>query len=111
MAHRDEAVQPLTAPVFHILLALGEGPLHGYAIMKRVEAESGLSMGPGTIYGSLDRLRAAGWIEEAEVAETEDARRGAAFALTAAGRRALEAEASRITRLAGLAGVRRFAAG
>src|SRR4051812_32785042 len=40
---------PLTPAVFHILLALAEGPLHGYAIMQAVEATAGVNppMGPG----------------------------------------------------------------
>src|SRR5688572_12993106 len=46
---------PLTPAVFHILLALADGPLHGYGIMQAVEASAANepSMGPGTIYGSL----------------------------------------------------------
>lgn len=32
------AQPPLTPAVFHVLLALAEGPLHGYAIMQPVEA-------------------------------------------------------------------------
>jgi hypothetical protein len=48
--------EPLTPAVFHVLLALSDGPLHGYAVMRQVEAESHLVMGPGTVYGSLSRL-------------------------------------------------------
>ena len=100
---------PLTPAVFHVLLALVEGPLHGYGIMKRVEAESGLGMGPGTIYGSLGRLEDAGWVEERSTDGEGDARRGKAFALTPSGREALSVEAARITRLARMEGVRRLA--
>ena len=57
--------QPLTPVVLHVLLALADGPLHGYAVMKRVEEDSGIAMGPGTVYGALQRLEEAGWIEEA----------------------------------------------
>lgn len=99
---------PLTPVVFHVLLALSEGPLHGYAIMKEVERESGQSMGPGTIYGALQRLQEAGWIDEAATDPT-DARRGRAFRLTAEGQGSLRAEAERITRLARHEAVRRFA--
>jgi DNA-binding PadR family transcriptional regulator len=99
----------LTQTVFHVLLALTEGPLHGYAIMKRVELESGVPMGPGTIYGSLSRLADAGWVREEEPDVGADARRGKAFGLTAAGRDALRAEAARITRLARLKMVRTLA--
>jgi len=99
---------PLTPVVFHVLLALREGPLHGYAVMKHVEEESGLSMGPGTIYGALQRLEDAGWVEEA-TGGGDDPRRGRAFALAEAGTVALRGEALRITRLAGLSAVRHMA--
>ena len=96
---------PLTPAVFHVLLALADEPLHGYAIMKRVEQDSGLGMGPGTIYGSLDRLRDAGWVSES-VGDGSDARRGRSFALTDQGRESLRAEARRLARLARLAELR-----
>ena len=55
------ATPPLTPAVFHILLALSSGERHGYGIMKQVEADSQgkVSMGPGTLYGSLKRLEIA----------------------------------------------------
>lgn len=99
---------PLTPAVFHVLLALTDGPLHGYAIMQRAEEDSGQSMGPGTIYGALSRLSDAGWVGESGPAP-DDARRGRAFELTELGREALAEEARRITRLADLKRVRRFA--
>lgn len=98
-------MKPLTPVVFHVLLALVDGPRHGYAIMKRVEDDSGLGMGPGTIYGSLQRLEDAGWVRVGEE-DDRDPRRGRLFHLTDTGRQALRAEARRITRLSGLDGVR-----
>ena len=100
---------PLTPAVFHVLLALTDGPLHGYAIMKRVEEESGLRMGPGTVYGSLQRLTDGGWVAEVASMDAPDRRRGHAFELTAEGTQALKVEARRIARLAQLAGVRELA--
>lgn len=100
---------PLTPAVFHILLVLSDGPLHGYAIMKRVEEESRLKMGPGTVYGSLQRLADAGWVGEIVPEGATDRRRGRAFELTSEGTEALQAEARRITRLARLEGVRELA--
>jgi DNA-binding PadR family transcriptional regulator len=92
---------PLTPAVFHILLALADGPLHGYAIMQAVEASAGpdLRMGPGTIYGSLQRMEEAGLVRE--LAQRGDDRRRV-FVLQAAGRRALAAESQRLARLAAL---------
>lgn len=104
-----DAKSPLTPAVFHVLLALSEGPLHGYAIMQRAEEASGMSMGPGTIYGSLTRLSEAGWVQESDC-DPDDARRSRSFELTKLGREALADEAQRITRLAGMEQVRRFAA-
>jgi DNA-binding PadR family transcriptional regulator len=103
MPRDGSPTQPLTPVVFHVLLALADGPLHGYAIMKRVEEDSGISMGPGTVYGSLQRLEDVGWIREADDAPTAT-RRGSAFALTDAGRAALGAEGRRLGRLARLVG-------
>src|SRR4029450_4520720 len=53
---------PLTAAVVHVLLALAGGERHGYAILKNVQAQSAsrLRFGPGTIYGTLQRLMEAG---------------------------------------------------
>lgn len=61
-------VQPLTPAVFHILLALADGEKHGYGIMKDVEIQTDghLKMGPGTLYGSIKRMLAAGLIRETD---------------------------------------------
>ena len=101
---------PLTAAVFHILFALADGPLHGYAIMQAVEASAGadMRMGPGTIYGSLQRMEDAGLVRELTT-PCDDRRR--VFGLQPAGRRALAAEAHRLTRLAALVRAKRLIAG
>ncbi len=101
---------PLTPAVFHILLALADGPMHGYAIMQAVEQTGGpgLPTGPGTIYGSLLRMEEAGLVEERPVPNGERRR---TFALLPAGRRALEAEARRITHLAGVVRSKRLVTG
>jgi len=59
---------PLTPAVFGILMALADGEKHGYAIMRSVEVESEgrLRMGPGTLYGSLDRMLRAKLVVESE---------------------------------------------
>jgi DNA-binding PadR family transcriptional regulator len=59
---------PLTPAVFHILLALSSGERHGYGIMKQVEADSqgNVTMGPGTLYGSLKRMLNAGLVRESD---------------------------------------------
>lgn len=92
---------PLTPAVFHILLALADGPLHGYGIMQAVEisAASEPAMGPGTIYGSLQRMEEAGLVKEV-AARADDRRR--VFSMLPAGRRALATEAERLMRLSEL---------
>jgi DNA-binding PadR family transcriptional regulator len=96
---------PLTPAVLHILLALVEAPLHGYAIMQAVEASSGIAMGPGTIYGTLERLEAGGFVKELPAARSDRRR---TFALQPAGRTALQDEARRLARLAALLRAKRL---
>jgi DNA-binding PadR family transcriptional regulator len=100
---------PLTPAVFHILLALADGPLHGYAIMQAVEQSAGpyLPTGPGTIYGSLQRMEENGIVRELPPRGDERRR---LFALQPDGRRALEAESRRIVRLAQLVRAKRLVA-
>jgi DNA-binding PadR family transcriptional regulator len=89
---------PLTPAVFHILLALTDGPKHGYAIMKQVDADGGrsLRMGPGTLYGSLQRMESAGLVEEIEGAEGANEERRRYYRLTGAGQRGLDGELARL---------------
>lgn len=108
MSESPQGREPLTPAVFHVLASLAEGPLHGYGIMKRVEEDSGLDMGPGTVYGAIHRLEEAGWVGTATV-EKDDPRRGKSFVLTEKGRDALESEARRLARLARLAAERGLA--
>ena len=90
---------PLSDAVFHILLSLAEGPLHGYGILQEVEARSdgAVRMGTGTLYSAVKRLRASGIIEERPGADDDPRRR--AYGLTSLGRAVLEAEARRLESL------------
>ena len=92
--------QPLTPAVFHILFALADGPLHGYAIMQAVDDVSGpgLRMGPGTIYGSIQRMEEAGLVRELGSNDAKKRR----YALTSKGRKALRAESERLAHLSDL---------
>jgi DNA-binding PadR family transcriptional regulator len=73
-------------PSLLILVSLGDGPKHGYAIMTDVERISGSPLGPGTLYGALARLEARGLIE----ALPADARRRP-YRITGAGETVLGA--------------------
>ncbi len=46
-----------------VLTSLAEGPKHGYALIKDIEALTGDVMGPGTLYGVLVRLEEEGLVE------------------------------------------------
>ena len=93
---------PLTPAVFHILLALADGRLHGYAIMRAVEdvTSPSMKMGPGTIYGSLQRMEEAGLVEECGSVENGKRR---LYGITRLGRKTLEAESVRLARLTKIA--------
>jgi DNA-binding PadR family transcriptional regulator len=91
---------PLTPAVFHILLALSTGERHGYGIMKQVESDSqnSVSMGNGTLYGSLKRMLEAGLVKESDkrIDPQMDDERRIYYALTAQGQKALSTELARL---------------
>jgi DNA-binding PadR family transcriptional regulator len=82
---------------FHVLLALGDGPSHGYAIGKFVEQQSDGRLDPttGALYQTLRRLVEQGLVEAADGPGNADVRRKY-FALTRQGRRVAGAEAQRL---------------
>ena len=91
---------PLTPPVFHILLALADEERHGYGIMQDVARQTNhaLQLGPGTLYGCLKRMLAAGLVEESDERpdpELDDERRRY-YRMTTLGRSTVRAEASRL---------------
>jgi DNA-binding PadR family transcriptional regulator len=83
----------------HVLLALHEGPLHGYGLMKHVEQQSGgeVRLELGSLYRLISRLLQEGLIEE----NGGDERRRF-YQLTRSGRRTLKAEAARLAGLLAL---------
>jgi DNA-binding PadR family transcriptional regulator len=88
---------PLTPTVFFVLLALADGPKHGYAIMKLsgTLSEGRVRMGPGALYTTIQRLLDAALIEETELEEGEDSRRRV-YKLTGLGRSLLAFEVRRL---------------
>ena len=93
----------LTPAVFHILLALAANERHGYGIQKEIQRHTNgqMRMGPGTLYGTIQRLLEVGWIEESTHASRKviDERRRRYYRLTHSGRRALDAEVERMDAL------------
>jgi DNA-binding PadR family transcriptional regulator len=98
---RSSRAGPLTPAVFHILLALHGRERHGYDIMHQVKEDSqgAVKMGPGTLYGSLDRMIAVGLVVKSD---TRDPRR-IYYKLTAHGQAALKAESERLSTVAAIA--------
>ena len=91
---------PLTPAVFYILFALANGEKHGYAIMQEVKTISGgeFTMGPGTLYTTIQRLLELSLIEETTTGSDTERRRRC-YRLSRAGRQVLEAELSRMESL------------
>ena len=91
---------PLTPPVFHILLALADEERHGYGIMQDVtrQTDSALQLGPGTLYGCLKRMLAAGLVEESDERPDPalDDERRRYYRMTALGHHVVRAEAQRL---------------
>jgi DNA-binding PadR family transcriptional regulator len=52
-----------------VLTSLTDGPKHGYALIKDIEELSGVSFGPGTLYGVLARLEEEGLVEPLPAAD------------------------------------------
>ena len=101
---RQKRAQPVNHSEFQILLALADGERHGYGIMQEVEARSAgtVRLGPGTLYGAIKRMLAAGLIEESAkrpVSEDDDERRRCYYRLTRLGRRIAVKEAQRLAAL------------
>lgn len=88
-----EVFLPLPHLPFHILLALAEGPLHGWAVVKKIREMSDGREEPGTgsLYLAMSRLEERGLIADAEAPEDTDRRRRY-MRLTPLGRRVLVAE-------------------
>jgi DNA-binding PadR family transcriptional regulator len=89
----EEAVQPLVGlgrfagSATLILSSLAEGPKHGYALTKDIEAFAEVRVAPGTLYEALSRLERMGLIEALESDE-----RRKPYRMTAAGAAVLRAQ-------------------
>ncbi len=94
---------PLSPQQFHILLALTDGDLHGYGIIRDVADRTGgaLRLGTGTLYTALARLDALRLVEQSDrrpPADNDDERRRY-YRLTPLGRAVLKAETERLQAL------------
>lgn len=88
---------PLSEATFYVMLALNE-PLHGYAIMQKVEVMSGgsVTLGPGTLYGVFGALE-----KQALIVKVAEAERRKVYALTELGRAVLGEQVRRLEIMVG----------
>ena len=103
MASHDARRGAMSPVAFHILLSLADDDRHGLGIVDDVErrTQGAVILGPGTLYGSIKRLRNTGLIEEpsGRPAPDRDDPRRRYYRITEAGRRALHAEARHLERV------------
>ena len=92
---------PMTEAMYYILLSLLR-PGHGYGMLQRIKELSGgrLEMGPGTLYGVLNRMS-----RERLIVITGEEGRRKNYAITPAGREALLAEYNRLKRMVADGGI------
>ena len=77
-----------------VLVSLADGPKHGYALIQDVRQFAGVELGPGTLYGALDRLERLGLIESLPADE-----RRHPYRITATGAAALRAHLDSLERV------------
>ena len=80
----DDGLARFGEPGVLVLLSLSDGPKHGYASTTDVFEQTGVRLGPGTLYGSLTKLVERGLIEPVP---SDDRRRP--YRITGAGKAAL----------------------
>jgi DNA-binding PadR family transcriptional regulator len=114
VTERDEvdALLPLPPVTFHVLVALAEEELHGYAIIQDVATRTGgqVQLGAGTLYRSIHRMLEQGLVVEARrrpAPELDDERRRY-YRITPFGTAVARAEARRLSQLLELARAKGF---
>ncbi len=98
-----DSLLPLPPITFHILLALAEEDLHGYAIIQNVATRTGgeLKIGAGTLYRSLQRMLDQGLVVETRERPSaiDDDERRRYYRITKFGSQVARAEARRLAQL------------
>ena len=116
--HDDpQSLLPLSPTIFHIILSLGVGERHGYAIKREIAERTGgkLKLGPGVLYASIKKMLELGLIKETDERPDPhlDDERRRYYQITNLGRKAAQAEVLRMRELVDLAaetfGARRHA--
>jgi len=97
----SEVPQLLPGTLFMLILrSLARGPLHGYAIAKRIKesSDNGLQIEDGSLYPALNRMLVKGWVV-AEWGISENNRKARFYRLTREGRKQLETEEQEFDKL------------
>jgi PadR family transcriptional regulator, regulatory protein PadR len=83
-----------------VLRTLNQGPLHGYAIAKRIQdwSKGELEIEDGSLYPALNRMLMKGWLK-AEWGETQNNRKARFYRLTPTGKKRLEADSSAFNKM------------
>ena len=83
-----------------ILRTLNQGPLHGYAIAKRIQdwSKGELEIEDGSLYPALNRMLMKGWLK-AEWGETQNNRKARFYRLTPTGKKRLETDSSAFNKM------------
>lgn len=112
LSNDPQSQLPLTPAVLHILLSLSDdrSGKHGYAIAREVEelTDGQIGMGPGTLYGSIQRMMDSGLIEDVPRArltraQLDDDERRRYYRVTPFGRRVLSLELARLAAIVAVA--------
>ncbi|HEU4631465.1 MAG TPA: PadR family transcriptional regulator [Gemmatimonadaceae bacterium] len=101
MAARDpQRFLPLPTLSYYVLLALGDGAAHGWAVIKRIRELTDQAANPssGSLYLAMVRLQDDGLIADSPTPAGDDARRRY-YRLTPLGREVARAESQRLERL------------
>jgi transcriptional regulator len=96
-----ESPQLLPGTLFMLILRiLARGPLHGYAIARRIQdlSGSGLQIEDGSLYPALNRMLVKGWVA-AEWGISDTNRKARFYKLTTEGRKQLDRESAEFDKL------------
>lgn len=95
-----DGLLPLRPNDFHILLALSEGPMHGYRIAREIEHESDgrIRLEAGNLHRTVQKMIRLGLVEISNSVPADDPgdERRKYYAITKLGRRALLADIERM---------------
>ena len=111
---KPDALLPLTPLTYQVLLAMADGPLHGYGVIKEISARTagGVELEAGTLYAAIKRLKDEELIDVAPSPKkgSGDSRRRY-YRLTSFGRQVLRRESERLLELVETARARKVLPG